>query len=366
MKLEQSFEVSAPVEQVWRTLIDIERVAPCLPGASITGRNEDGSYNGAFTIKIGPTTASYTGKLEMKDLDEADHAATMLANGSDRRGQGGANATINSKLTETGGGTRVEVDTDYHITGRLARFGRGGMIEDISERLLREFAKRLQAMLAQEPAAVAPEPATAIHEAVPEPEPEPAAPTPEPEPVAAEPEQVPEPVAEEHAPEPAAPAPEPEPEPAPPEPEAEPEPEPEPVAAEPEPEPAPPEPAPEPEPAPPEPEPEPVPPAPEPVPEAAAPPPPPPPPPPSAATASAATAPGPRRAARRRLARHLRAVGPREEEPGPGRGGRRCGVGVPAAPSPAPPAQLSRTRLLNIGRGSRRETRSCTSRSCCA
>ena len=132
MKLEQSFEVSAPVEQVWSALIDIERVAPCLPGASITGRNEDGSYNGAFTIKIGPTTASYTGKLEMKEVDETAHAATMLANGSDRRGQGGANATINSKLTETGGGTRVEVDTDYHITGRLARFGRGGMIEDIS------------------------------------------------------------------------------------------------------------------------------------------------------------------------------------------------------------------------------------------
>ena len=195
MKLEQSFEVSAPVEQVWRTLIDIERVAPCLPGASITGRNEDGSYNGAFTIKIGPTTASYTGKLEMKDVDEAAHAATMLANGSDRRGQGGANATINSKLTETGGGTRVEVDTDYHITGRLARFGRGGMIEDISERLLREFAKRLQEMLAQEPAAAAPEPATAIHEAVPEPEPqtpEPEPAAPEPEPVAAEPEHVPE------------------------------------------------------------------------------------------------------------------------------------------------------------------------------
>src|SRR6476660_3101851 len=198
MKLEQSFEVSAPVEQVWGALIDIERVAPCLPGASITGRNDDGSYNGAFTIKIGPTTASYTGKLEMKEVAEPAHAAMMLANGSDRRGQGGANATINSKLTETGGGTRVEVDTDYHITGRLARFGRGGMIEDISERLLREFAKRLQAMLAQEPAAAAP----AIHEAVPEPEPGPVAP---------EPEHVPEPVAEEPAP--------PEPEPAPPEPE---------------------------------------------------------------------------------------------------------------------------------------------------
>ncbi|HYZ80734.1 MAG TPA: SRPBCC family protein, partial [Solirubrobacteraceae bacterium] len=260
MKLEQSFEVSAPVEQVWRALIDIERVAPCLPGASITGRNEDGSYSGAFTIKIGPTTASYTGKLEMRDVDEGAHTATMLANGSDRRGQGGANATIHSKLTEAGAGTRVEVDTDYHITGRLARFGRGGMIEDISERLLREFAKRLQASLAAEPAAAPaeastavhavepqPEPATAVHAPEPEPEPE-APPVPaeaatepaEPEPAAPEPAPaVPEPVAHEQAPEPAVPAPEPEPAP----------PAPEPVGA------AEPEHVPEPEPAPPVPEP---------------------------------------------------------------------------------------------------------------
>jgi|GEM_PF-699403 len=148
MKLEQSFEVAAPLEQVWRALIDVERVAPCLPGAAVTGRNEDGSYNGTFTIKIGPTTASYTGRLEMQNVDEAAHSATMHAQGSDRRGQGGATATISSRLTPAGGGTRVEVVTDYHITGRLARFGRGGMIEDISERLLREFAGRLQASLA--------------------------------------------------------------------------------------------------------------------------------------------------------------------------------------------------------------------------
>jgi carbon monoxide dehydrogenase subunit G len=244
MKLEQSFDVSAPVEQVWKALIDIERVAPCLPGASITGRNDDGSYSGAFTIKIGPTTAAYTGKLEMQNVDESAHTATMQAQGNDRRGQGGANATINSKLTEIDGGTRVEVDTDYHITGRLARFGRGGMIEDISERLLREFAKRLQESFAGQPAGeAAPEPATAVHAAEPEApaehEPE-AAPEPE---VAAEPEAAPEPEAV---------------------PEAEPE-----AAAEPEAEAAP-----EPEAAP----------APEatPEPEAAAPPPPPPPPPPPA------------------------------------------------------------------------------------
>lgn len=147
MQLEQSFEVDAPIDQVWAALVDVERVAPCLPGATVTGRNEDGSYNGSFTIKIGPTTASYTGKLEMQNLDESTHRATMHAHGSDRRGQGGATATIVSTLSQVGGRTLVQVATDYHITGRLARFGRGGMIEDISERLLREFAGRLQASL---------------------------------------------------------------------------------------------------------------------------------------------------------------------------------------------------------------------------
>ncbi len=158
MRLEQSFEVAAPLEQVWHTLIDVEHVAPCLPGAAVTGRNDDGSYNGTFTVKIGPTTASYTGRLEMENIDEASHTATMQAQGTDKRGQGGAKATILSRVAPIDGqGTRVDVVTDYHITGRLARFGRGGMIEDISARLLREFAKRLQTSLdAQPPTAAAP------------------------------------------------------------------------------------------------------------------------------------------------------------------------------------------------------------------
>jgi carbon monoxide dehydrogenase subunit G len=149
VKLEQSFEVAAPLEQVWQALIDVERVAPCLPGASVTGRNDDGTYNGDFKVKIGPTSAAYSGKLSMEDVDESAHTATMQAQGTDRRGQGGAKATIVSTLQEVeGGGTRVEVATDYRITGRLARFGRGGMIEDISNRLLGDFAKNLQASLA--------------------------------------------------------------------------------------------------------------------------------------------------------------------------------------------------------------------------
>jgi uncharacterized protein len=206
MKLEQSFEVSAPIERVWKALIDVEHVAPCLPGAAVTGRNDDGTYNGTFSIKIGPTTAAYAGKLEMKEINEESHEATMHAQGNDKRGQGGANATIVSKVVEDKPGeTRVDVATDYHITGRLARFGRGGMIEDISERLLREFAQRLQASLAEEPAAAGAATAASATEAEPtkeaaqttqstpaEPEPTPAQPEakadeaiePEPEPLA--------------------------------------------------------------------------------------------------------------------------------------------------------------------------------------
>jgi hypothetical protein len=182
MKLEQSFEVAAPVDRVWQALIDVEHVAPCLPGAAVTGRNDDGTYNGTFTIKIGPTTASYTGKLEMRDVDDAAHAATLHAQGADKRGQGGANATIVSKVTHAGdGSTRVDVSTDYHITGRLARFGRGGMIEDISERLLKEFAARLQSSLVGGPEETG-ETEPPLEEAPPPPTEAPAPPPPSPPP----------------------------------------------------------------------------------------------------------------------------------------------------------------------------------------
>jgi carbon monoxide dehydrogenase subunit G len=205
VELEQSFEVAAPVERVWQALIDVEHVAPCLPGAAVTGRNDDGSYNGTFTIKIGPTTASYTGKLEMDNVDEGARSATLHAQGTDKRGQGGAKATITSSVAEAGDGlARVQVHTDYHITGRLARFGRGGMIEDISERLLKEFAGRLQSSLAggaepavdsdlpfageeevPEPTDEAPPPTDAPQQASPPPPPPPPAPAPPSEPLQA-------------------------------------------------------------------------------------------------------------------------------------------------------------------------------------
>ena len=179
MKLEQSFEIRAPIERVWSALIDVEFVAPCLPGASVTGREDDGSYKGTFTVKLGPTTAAYNGVLRIGELDEAAHTATLHARGTDKRGQGGATATIVNRLTSTGAGTRVDAETDFTITGRLARFGRGGMIEDISNRLLRDFSECLQAKLAEAEPEPAAEPAAADADAAagpaPPPEPKPAA-----------------------------------------------------------------------------------------------------------------------------------------------------------------------------------------------
>ena len=153
MKLEQSFEVDAPIEQVWTALIDVEKVAPCLPGAAITGHDDDGTYHGEFQVKLGPTTAAYRGTVKIQAADAATHTATLAARGTDKRGQGSASATIVNTLHETeAGGTRVDAATDFTITGRLASFGRGGMIEDISKRLMRDFATCLQQRLAAEPA----------------------------------------------------------------------------------------------------------------------------------------------------------------------------------------------------------------------
>jgi len=159
MKLEQSFEVHAPIDTVWVALNDLERVAPCLPGAAITGHDDDGTYHGEFKVKLGPTTAAYKGTIKIESADEGTHTATLAAKGTDKRGQGGANATIVNTLTESDGVTHVAAVTDFTITGRLAQFGRAGIMEDVSNRLMRDFATCLSTRLGEgTPVAAAPEP----------------------------------------------------------------------------------------------------------------------------------------------------------------------------------------------------------------
>ena len=167
MKLEHSFEVAAPLDRVWEALIDVERVAPCLPGASITEAGDDGTYRGTFSVRLGPTTAAYRGELKMEELDEAARRVVMRASGQDKRGQGSAKASIVSTMREEGELTKVDVETDLTITGRLARFGRGGMIQDISNRLLKDFADCLQQKIEAPPAAE-PNPVDAVLAATPE------------------------------------------------------------------------------------------------------------------------------------------------------------------------------------------------------
>jgi carbon monoxide dehydrogenase subunit G len=147
MKIESTFTVTAPVETVWSRLTDVALVAPCLPGAEITDDRGDGSYGGTFTVKLGPATASYDGTLGIEELNRQQHTVTVAAHGTDRRGQGSASATIVSTLSSENGCTRVDVSSDVSITGRFARFGRANLIEEVSRRLLGQFATNLQAQI---------------------------------------------------------------------------------------------------------------------------------------------------------------------------------------------------------------------------
>lgn len=143
MKLRNEFVVAAPLEQTWRTLLDVPRVASALPGASIAPGGADGEYRGTMKVKVGPVTAEYAGTARLEDVDEDAHVASFHVQGSG--GQGSASATIVNRVEETeGGGTRVVVETDLRVTGRAAAFGRG-LMEDVSARMLAEFAKRLEA-----------------------------------------------------------------------------------------------------------------------------------------------------------------------------------------------------------------------------
>jgi carbon monoxide dehydrogenase subunit G len=170
MKLENEFTVPAPVDEAWKVLLDVERVAPCLPGAAIEGAEGD-EHKGTMTIKIGPITARYRGTVKIEEADEAARRAVMRAQARDQRGQGTAAATITSTMEEVEGGTRVRVETDMRVTGPAAQFGRGVM-QDVSAKLMDRFADCLASEIvgaAAAPAAVGGETAAARPEPPPGP-----------------------------------------------------------------------------------------------------------------------------------------------------------------------------------------------------
>lgn len=151
MKLENSFTVAAPIDQTWETLLDIERVASCLPGAKIEPSDEDGVFKGAMKIKLGPMTVDYRGTAKFQDVDEDTHTASIAVQAREAKGQGTAAAVISNQLEPTDGGTRVVATTDLKITGRQAQFGRG-IMEDVASSMMGEFSKRLETEIQSGPA----------------------------------------------------------------------------------------------------------------------------------------------------------------------------------------------------------------------
>ncbi|MFM0757646.1 SRPBCC family protein [Paraburkholderia strydomiana] len=147
--IRSSFTVDAPPSDVWKTMIDIERSAPCFPGAELKEQQPDGSYKGGFTVKLGPLTLKFAGKFKIAEQNDADRKVVVSASGTDTKGRGGADAQINAAVTDAGSGkTKVDVVSDVNLSGTVAQYGRGaGMIEALSQQLLNQFAKNLTALI---------------------------------------------------------------------------------------------------------------------------------------------------------------------------------------------------------------------------
>ena len=150
MDLNSTFEVTRPIDEAWAVLTDLERIAPCLPGAQLTEVEGD-DYRGFVKVKVGPITAQFKGTANFVERNDQDHKAVLSGKGRDTRGAGNASALITAKLEAVSDSiTRVNVDTDMKITGKFAQFGRGVMA-DVSANLMDQFAQNLADMLAEAP-----------------------------------------------------------------------------------------------------------------------------------------------------------------------------------------------------------------------
>ena len=161
MKIEKSFVVNAPAARVWEFLTDPYQVARCLPGAAITEKVDDTHYTGTITVKVGPVTANYKGKMRFEKLDAAAGEAELVASGQETRGKGGADMRMSSRVQERAPGeTEVSVISDVNVMGALAQFGRG-MIQDVSDQLFQRFSDAMRRELETPAAPPAPAPAAA-------------------------------------------------------------------------------------------------------------------------------------------------------------------------------------------------------------
>lgn len=163
MKFQNSFDVPLPPADAWKVLMDIERIAPCMPGAELTAKVDDRTYKGKVGVKLGPVALSFAGTAAFEEIDNAGHRARIKASGADQKGRGGANAVAAFRVEPSPSGSHVIVDTDLNLSGSVAQYGRGaGMIQEVAAQLIRQFSATLREQIAAERPAPASEGGNAV------------------------------------------------------------------------------------------------------------------------------------------------------------------------------------------------------------
>ena len=161
MEFDNSFEVPLPPAEAWPVLMDIKRIAPCMPGAELTEVVDDKTYKGKIGVRLGPVALTFAGTVRFEEIDNANYSARVKAQGTDAKGRGGANAAASFRLEPVANGSKVLVHTDLALSGSVAQYGRGvGMIQATAAQIINQFAGNLKAQLAAVPAGAAPVAAT--------------------------------------------------------------------------------------------------------------------------------------------------------------------------------------------------------------
>jgi carbon monoxide dehydrogenase subunit G len=169
MEFDNSFEVPLPPEQAWPVLMNIQGIAPCMPGAQLTDVVDDKTYKGNIAVRLGPVALTFAGLVKFEEIDNANHTARVRAQGNDAKGRGSAQAAATFRLEPSAGGSKVLVHTDLSLSGAVAQYGRGvGMIQATATALMNQFANNLKKQISTpptenaDPAAVKPISATSL------------------------------------------------------------------------------------------------------------------------------------------------------------------------------------------------------------
>lgn len=165
MLIENEFEVPAPLARTWAYLLDVEKVAPCAPGAELTETVDDRTWKGKLNLKLGPVSLSFAGTVSIQDRDDAEHRLVLAAKGQETKGKGAASATVTARLEERGSNTFVRIESDITLTGTVAQLSRG-LLPDVSRRLTAQFAECLRSSMTEQERDVAAAPAGAPAPAV--------------------------------------------------------------------------------------------------------------------------------------------------------------------------------------------------------